>query len=415
MFDTSLASPPSEKVNVQRLLRRNPIASGAAILLLGLALSSCGKKGDGAQGRDNKPKAVGFVVVKQADVAVETELPGRTSPYRTSEVRPQITGIIRRRLFTEGALVHAGQSLYEIDARPYQAAFAEASANLSSAIANEEAARAVAERYKPLAAIEAVSKQDYSNAVGAARQASAGVAQRRAQLDTARINLRYTSVPAPITGRIGRSLVTDGGLVTANQATAIAQITQLDPIYVDIQQSAAQLIAMRRAFGGTGGAADVRLRLEDGSDYGVTGKVKFTDTIVDEGTGTVTLRAEFPNPDGLLLPGMFVRARLAQATQRGVILVPQSGVQRSAQGQPQVWIVGPGNKAELRQITAPRTQGTDWVVTDGLKPGDRVIVQGTGNLKPDQAVKAVPASAPQRVAPPGKGGAGGPGQPGQAR
>ncbi len=241
------------------------------------------------------------------------------------------------------------------------------------------------------------------------------MAQRRAQLDTARINLRYTSVPAPITGRIGRSLVTDGGLVTANQATAIAQINQLDPIYVDIQQSAAQLIAMRRAFGGAGGAAEVRLRLEDGSDYGITGKVKFTDTIVDEGTGTVTLRAEFPNPDGLLLPGMFVRARLAQATQRGVILVPQTGVQRSTQGQPQVWIVGANNKAEIRQITAPRTQGTDWVVTDGLKPGDRVIVQGTSNLKPDQAVKAVPASAPQRVAPPARGGAGGPRQPGQAR
>jgi membrane fusion protein (multidrug efflux system) len=414
VFDTSLASPPSEKVNVQRLLRRTPIASGAAILLLGLALSSCGKKAEGARGQDNKPKAVGFVVVQQTDVPVETELPGRTSPYRTSEVRPQITGIIRRRLFTEGALVHAGQSLYEIDARPYQAAFAEASANLSSAIANEEAARAVAERYKPLAAIEAVSKQDYSNAVGTARQASAGVAQRRAQLDTARINLRYTSVPAPITGRIGRSLVTDGGLVTANQATAIAQINQLDPIYVDIQQSAAQLIAMRRAFGSTGGAADVRLRLEDGSDYGVTGKVKFTDTIVDEGTGTVTLRAEFPNPDGLLLPGMFVRARFAQAVDKGVFLVPQTGVQRNVQGEPLVWIAGAGDKAERRKITVSRTDGTNWVVTSGLKAGDRVLVQGIGTLKPDQAIKPVPADAPQHVGPPKKGG-GRPGQSGSGR
>jgi membrane fusion protein (multidrug efflux system) len=400
---------------VQRLLRRTPIASGAAILLLGLALSSCGKKAEGGRGQDNKPKAVGFVVVQQTDVPVETELPGRTSPYRTSEVRPQITGIIRRRLFTEGALVHAGQSLYEIDARPYQAAFAEASANLSSAIANDEAARAVAERYKPLAAIEAVSKQDYSNAVGTARQASAGVAQRRAQLDTARINLRFTSVPAPITGRIGRSLVTDGGLVTANQATAIAQINQLDPIYVDIQQSAAQLIAMRRAFGSAGGAADVRLRLEDGSDYGVTGKVKFTDTIVDEGTGTVTLRAEFPNPDGLLLPGMFVRARLAQAVDKGVFLVPQTGVQRNVQGEPLVWIASPDDKVERRQITVSRTDGTNWVVTGGLKAGERVLVQGIGTLKPGQEVKPVPADAPQRVGPPKKGGAGRPGQPGSGR
>jgi membrane fusion protein, multidrug efflux system len=415
VFDTSLASPPSEKVNVPRLLRRTPIASGAAVLLLALALSGCGKKGDGARGQDSRPKAVGFIVVQQTDVPVETELPGRTNPYRTSEVRPQITGIIRRRLFTEGALVHAGQSLYEIDARPYQAAFAEASANLSSAIANEEAARAVAERYKPLAAIEAVSKQDYSNAVGVARQASAGVAQRRAQLDTARINLRYTSVPAPITGRIGRSLVTDGGLVTANQATAIAQINQLDPIYVDIQQSAAQLIAMRRAFGGTGGAADVRLRLEDGSDYGVTGKVKFTDTIVDESTGTVTLRAEFANPDGLLLPGMFVRARFAQAVDKGVFLVPQTSVQRNVQGEPLVWIAGPGDKAERRNITVSRTDGTNWVVTSGLKAGEHVLVQGIGSLKPGQAIKPVPADTPQRVGPPRKDGAGRPGQSGPGR
>jgi len=399
---------------VQRLLRRTPIASGAAILLLGLTLSSCGKKGDAARGPDGKPKSVGFVVVAQADVPVETELPGRTSAYRTSEVRPQITGIIQRRLFTEGALVRAGQPLYEIDARPYQAAFAEATANLSSALANEEAARAVAERYKPLAAIEAVSKQDYSNAVGVYRQASAAVAQRRAQLDTARINLRYTSVPAPIAGRIGRSLVTDGGLVTANQATALAQINQLDPIYVDIQQSAAQLIALRRSFGkNDGAAADVKLKLEDGSDYGLSGRVQFAETIVDERTGTVTLRAQFPNPDGLLLPGMFVRARLAQATQRGVFLVPQMGVQRDTRGQPQVWIVGADNKAELRPIVAPRTQGPDWVVTEGVKPGERIIVQGTNNLKPGQAIKPVPASTPQRVAPPGKGGAGRPGQAGQ--
>lgn len=404
----------SDKVNVQRPIRRTTAACGAVFLLLGLSLAGCGNKQDGP-GRDDKPKSVGFVLVNQTDVPVETELPGRTSAYRTSEVRPQITGIIQRRLFTEGALVRAGQPLYEIDARPYQAAFAEATANLSSALANEEAARAVAERYKPLAAIEAVSKQDYSNAVGLYRQASAAVAQRRAQLDTARINMRYTSVPAPIAGRIGRSLVTDGGLVTANQATALAEINQLDPIYVDIQQSAAQLIALRRSFGkNDAGSADVKLKLEDGSDYGISGRLQFAEAIVDERTGTVTLRAQFPNPDGLLLPGMFVRAHLAQATQRGVFLVPQTGVRRNTQGQPQVWIAGSDNKAELRDIVAPRTQGPDWVVTEGIRPGDRIIVQGTNNLKPGQAIKPVPASAPQRVAPPGKGGAGGPRQPGQA-
>jgi membrane fusion protein (multidrug efflux system) len=400
---------------VQRPFRRTQIASGAALLLLGLTLAGCGGK-PGGRGQDNKPKSVGFMLVQQADVPVEIVLPGRTNAYRTSEVRPQINGVIRRRLFTEGALVRAGQPLYEIDPLPYQAAFAEATANLSSAIASEEAARAVAERYKPLADIEAVSKQDYTNALSAARQASAGVAQRRAQLDTARINLRYTSVPAPITGRIGRSLVTDGGLVTANQATALAQINQLDPIYVDIQQSSAQLVALRRSFGkADGNAAAVKLQLEDGSDYGITGQVKFAETIVDQSTGTVTLRAEFPNPNGLLLPGMFVRARLAQAVQNGVILVPQMGVSRNAQGQPQVWIAGKDGKAEQRTISADRTFGTDWVVTAGLKPGDRVIVQGTGSLKPGQKIKAVPATAPQYVGPPRKKGAGGSEQSGSGR
>lgn len=383
--------------------------------MLGLTLAGCGKK-QGGPGQDTKPKSVGFVLVNQADVPVETELPGRTSAYRTSEVRPQITGVIQRRLFTEGALVRAGQPLYQIDSRPYQAAFAEATANLSSALANEEAARAVAERYKPLAAIEAVSKQDYSNAVGVYRQASAAVAQRRAQLDTARINMRYTSVPAPISGRIGRSLVTDGGLVTANQATALAEINQLDPIYVDIQQSAAELVALRRAFGKSGaGSAEVKLKLEDGSDYGLTGRLQFAETIVDQRTGTVTLRAQFPNPDGLLLPGMFVRARLAQAVQRNVFIVPQVGVQRDSTGAPQVWLAGKDDKAELRPVTVARTDGVNWVVTAGVRAGERVIVQGTSNLKPGQAIKPVPASAPQRVVPPGKGGAGGPGQPGQAR
>ncbi len=411
-----LTAPPplkSEKVNVQRHFRRTQTAAGTALVMLALALAGCGAK---APSGDPKPKAVGYVLVTRSDVPVESVLPGRTNAYRTSEVRPQINGLILRRLFTEGALVHAGQPLYEIDPQPYRAALAEASANLMSALANQEAARALADRYRPLAEIEAVSKQDYTNALGASRQADAAVSQRRAQLETARINLRYTSVPAPITGRIGRSLVTDGGLVTANQATALAQINQLDPIYVDIQQSAAQLLAIRRGLDGVAdGSVEVRLQLEDGSDYGRTGRVKFAETIVDEATGTVTLRAEFPNPDGLLLPGMFVRARLAQTIDKGVFLVPQVGVQRSAQGQAQVWIAGPDNKAELRQITAARTLGPDWVVTTGIRPGDRVIVQGTGSLKPGQAIKPVPASAPQRIVPPGAGGAGGPGPSGRAR
>lgn len=403
-------------------LRRTLTASGAPLLLFVLALAGCsgGKdaaSGNGAPGTNGAAKTVGFVIVRQADVPVENELPGRTSAYRTSEVRPQITGIIRKRLFTEGAFVRAGQALYQIDPQPYQAAFNEASANLRSALASQEAARALADRYHPLAEIDAVSKQEFSNAVAAARAADAAVAQRRAQLETARINLGYTNVPAPISGRIGRSLVTDGGLVTANQATALAQINQLDPIYVDIQQSAAQLIALRRALGEKtveSGSTAVQLRLEDGSDYGHTGRLQFAETLVDERTGTVTLRAEFPNPEGLLLPGMFVRARVAQSVERGAFLIPQAAVLRDALGAPQVWVAAPDDKAQLRSITVARTHGTDWVVTSGVKAGERIIVQGTSSLQEGQALKPVPADTPQHVGPP-RNAADGQAQPGAGR
>jgi membrane fusion protein (multidrug efflux system) len=376
-------------------------------------LQGCGK----APAPPVKDKNVGFVVVKQGDSSVFADLPGRTSAYQTSEVRPQITGVIRRRLFTEGALVKAGQPLYEIDPSIYNAAASEADANLKSAVANAEAARAIADRYKPLAQIEAVSKQDYTNAVAAARQADATIAQRKAQLETARVNLRFTTVPAPITGRIGRSLATVGALATAGQATSLAQINQLDPIFVDIQQSASQMISLRRALAKDGQAptdAQVQLALEDGSDYGVAGRVKFSETLVDPTTGTVTLRAEFPNPQNLLLPGMFVRARFAQIVERGIFLVPQAAVTRDASGKAQVFIVGPGDKIEIRKIDAERTEGINWVVKGGLKAGDRIVVQGSNGLKPDQKVKAVPADTPQKVAPPGQNGAGSGSRPGAA-
>jgi len=382
------------------------IAFGLACSLP-LALAGCGSTGDTsgrAGGAAGAPKQVGFVVVQPQDVPLITELPGRTSAYRISEVRPQVSGIIRRQLFTEGALVRAGAPLYEIDPRPYRAAADEADANLASAIASAEAARALAERYRPLAEIEAVSKQDYTNALAAARQAEAAVAQQRAARETARINLGFTEVPAPITGRIGRSAVTVGALVTANQADALAQINQLDPIYVDIQQSSADLLALRRmlAQGGVAPAsAEVRLILEDGSEYPAVGQVRFAETLVDQSTGTVTLRAEFPNAQGLLLPGMFVRARFSQAVDRGAYLVPQTAVTRDAKGVPELWVVGADNKAEQRKLVAPRTQGTNWVVTRGLKPGDRVIVQGTGALHPGMTIKPVPADTPQPIAPPG--------------
>ncbi|HWJ69419.1 MAG TPA: efflux RND transporter periplasmic adaptor subunit [Sphingobium sp.] len=384
---------------------------GPAALLTALFLAGCGAQSDGG-GRaaaGDGPTQVGYVVLQAQDVPLVTELAGRTSAYRASDVRPQISGVIRRRLFTEGAIVRAGQPLYEIDPLPYRAAAAEAEANLASAIASATAARATADRYKPLVAIEAISQQDYTNAVGAAQQAEAAVAQRRAARETARINLGYTNVPAPITGRIGRSAVTVGALVTANQADALAQINQLDPIYVDIQQSASELLALRKLLARGGAAptsADVRLLLDDGSEYDSIGRVQFAETMVDEATGTVTLRAEFANPQGWLLPGMFVRARFTQALDRGAYLVPQAAVTRDETGEALLYVVGKDDKADQRKIVAPRTQGEYWVVTSGVQPGDRIITQGTGRLRPGAAIKPVPADTPQPVVPPGRGPAG---------
>lgn len=381
------------------------VASALTGVLI-LALSACGSNGKSEQsGRDKVPQ-VGFIVAQAQDIPQITELSGRASAYRSSEVRPQISGVVRRQLFTEGSVVRAGQPLYEIDAAPYRAANAEAEANLASALATAEAARATAERYKPLAQIEAISKQDYTNAVAAAGQAEAAVAQRRAARETSRINLGYTAVPAPITGRIGRSAVTVGALVTANQTTPLAQINQLDPIYVDIQQSSAQLLALRRQLADGNGApaasADARIILEDGTDYNVVGRVKFSEAIVDTATGTVTLRAEVGNPQGWLLPGMFLRARFSQGVDRSAFLIPQQAISRDNKGAAQLFVVTKDGKAEQRQVEAPRIQGGFWVVTRGLKAGDRVIVQGTANLRQGQALKAVAVRTPQQVAADGK-------------
>lgn len=386
---------------------RTPLPLLATVLVLGLGGCGAGKDKDGRG--PSGPVEVGYVVVQQTSVPVVTELSGRTSAYQTSEVRPQVSGIIRRRLFVEGSLVHKGQTLYEIDPSLYRAATAQASANLASAQANAEATRIKAERYRPLAEMEAVAKQDYTDAAAQARQAAAAVAQNRAALQTARINLNFTRVPAPITGRIGRSLFTEGALVTASQADPLTNIQRLDPIYVDIQQSSADLLSLRRALT-SGGAvpttAVVRLKLEDGSDYGLTGTVEFAEAVVDATTGTVTLRARFANPQGLLLPGMFVRASFAQALDTSAYLVPQTAVSRDPKGNATVYVVGPGNKAMQRTVTATRAQGTNWVVTDGLNPGDKVITEGIGRLKANDVVRPVPAGSPQRIDPSGNGGKG---------
>lgn len=380
-----------------------------AFALVGAAaLAACSNQAEqagdrGARGERGGPAQVGFVVVQQTSVPLVTELAGRTVAFQSSEVRPQVSGVIQKRFFEEGAIVRRGEPLYQIDPSIYRAAVNEATANVASARATAEAARVRAERFRPLAAIEAVSKQDYTDALATQRQAEATIAQNRAQLETARINLRFTTVPAPITGRIGRSLFTVGALVTASQADPLTTIQQLDPIYVDIQQSAAALLQLRRRLASGGvlpASATVRLKLEDGSDYGATGTVEFSEVVVDQQTGTVTLRARFPNSNGLLLPGMFVRAVFAQAIETNAFLVPQTAVTRDPKGDATVWIVGSGNKAVQRTVQAVRAEGANWVVTGGLRPGDKVITQGTANLRPDAEIRPVPASAPQQPKPP---------------
>ncbi|MDG2534800.1 efflux RND transporter periplasmic adaptor subunit [Sphingomonas sp. HITSZ_GF] len=372
-----------------------------------MILASCGSGSQTAQKKGaGGPPTVGYVVVQPGEVPVVAELTGRVNPFQVSEVRPQVAGIVRKRFFTEGSIVRQGQTLYQIDPSLYAASVAEASANLQNARATAEAAKIKADRYKPLAEAEAVAKQDYTDAAAASRQANAQVAQTGAQLRTAKINLNFTRVPAPITGRIGRTLVTEGALVTTNQTDPLAVIQRLDPIYVDIQQSSTELLALRRALAQQGvspGSASVRLKLEDGSEYGSAGTVQFSEVMVDQTTGTVTLRASFPNPEGLLLPGMFVRAVFTQAIDTRAYLVPQQAVSRDAKGSAQLWVVGPDNKAVRRDVVADRTQGAFWVITGGLNPGDKVITQGIANLKPNAAIKPVPADSPQKIEAPRKG------------
>lgn len=347
-----------------------------------------------------------MVTLATEAVPLFVELPGRTAAFEISEVRPQVSGIITARNFTEGSLVTKGQTLYRIDPSLYEASAAQARANLASAEAARVSAQALAERYKPLAAIEAVSKQDYTNAVASAQQAAAAVAQNRAALQTSAINLRFTRVPAPISGRIGRSLFTTGALVTSGQTEPLATIQRLDPIFVDIQQSSADLLALRRALakdGVTPSSATVSLQLEDGSDYGPTGRVQFAEAVVDANTGTVTLRASFPNRSGLLLPGMYVRARLSQATVQNAILAPQAGITRDPRGRATALVIGPDNKAVLRSVVADRSVGNRWLVTAGLAAGDRLIVEGLSNIKPGQVVQPVPAGSKPRPRPPATG------------
>jgi membrane fusion protein, multidrug efflux system len=373
-----------------------------SIATAAVVLAACGQKQSAPQ---QQTPEVGVVTLQPTAVPVVTELPGRTNAFLVAQVRARVDGIVLRREFTEGAIVKAGQRLYKIDPAPYIAALNSAKATLAKAQANLVTQNALVARYKVLVAANAVSKQDYDNAVAAQGQAQADVDAGKASVDTAQINLGYTDVISPVTGQVGISQVTPGAYVQASQATLMSTVQQLDPMYVDLTQSSLDGLKLRRDVQEgrlkTSGpnAAKVTLVLEDGRSYKEQGKLQFTDVTVDQTTGSVTVRALFPNPDRVLLPGMFVRARIEEGVNDSAYLVPQIGVQHDQKGQASVLIVDSANKVESHVIQTSGTQGQDWIVDGGLNPGDRVIVQGTEKVRPGATVKAVDAQLPPPPAP----------------
>lgn len=367
-----------------------------------ILLTSCnGKKPAGAP--PSGPPEVGVITVKTERVALTTELSGRTVPHLIAEVRPQVSGIIKKRLFTEGSDVKAGQLLYQIDSATFDAGYASAKASEARVEAALVSLRTTEQRYRELVKIKAVSQQDYDNAFAAVKQSEAELAYAKAAVESARINLAYTKIVAPISGRIGRSAITDGALVTANQPTALATIQKLDSMFVDVTQSTSDMLKLKQNLANgvmkKSNSAKVGLILEDGSLYPLKGTLKFSEVTVDQSTGSVTLRAIFPNPKESLLPGMFVRAILEEGINENAILIPQRGVTRNSKGDAMVMIIGAEEKAEPRPIKVVRTVGDSWLVSGGLKSGDRVILEGLQKARPGTAVKAVPfGSAPAKPA-----------------
>lgn len=378
------------------------IKSAGAIALICASAFVAGCNQQPAAAPPAQAPAVEVYTVAAQPLPITTELPGRTSAYQVAEVRPQVSGIIQKRLFVEGANVTAGTSLYQIDAATYQATVNSAQATLAKAQANLLTSQPKVARYKELVEIEGVSKQEYDDAVAANEQAKAEVAAAQAALETATINLKYTQVSAPISGRIGRSSVTPGALVTANQTTALTTVQQLDPIYVDVTQSSNDLLRLKREMDSGSlkksgnGQAKVTLLLADGTTYAESGKLQFSDVTVDQGTGNVTLRALFPNPKFDLLPGMYVRAVLESGVNEKAIVVPQRGVSRNQKGQATALVLNKENIVEPRVIETSGTIGDKWLVTSGLAEGDRVIVEGLQKVKPGapaQVAQPAPAAA----------------------
>ncbi|WP_423758338.1 efflux RND transporter periplasmic adaptor subunit [Burkholderia sp. NLJ2] len=376
-------------MRVERVPYRLITVAAAAVFL-----AACGKK---ESAPPPQTPEVGVVTVQPQAVPIFSELPGRTSAFLVAQVRARVDGIVLRREFTEGTDVKAGQRLYKIDPAPYLAALNSAKATLAKAQANLVTQNALVARYKVLVAANAVSKQDYDNAVATQGQAAADVAAGKAAVDTAQINLGYTDVVSPITGRVGISQVTPGAYVQASQATLMSTVQQLDPVYVDLTQSSLEGLKLRqdvqsgRLKTSGPGAAKVSLILEDGKTYAEPGKLQFSDVTVDQATGSVTIRAVFPNPGRVLLPGMFVRARIEEGVNENAFLVPQIGVTHDQKGQAIAMVVNAGSKVEPRPLKTTGMQGQNWIVEGGLAAGDQVIVQGGAKVRPGATVKSVPA------------------------
>ena len=375
----------------------------STVFLLSLTLlAGCDKKppAKAASG----PVEVGVVTVSPTPVTLTRELPGRTSAFRVAEVRARVNGIVLKRLFTEGSDVKEGQRLFTIDPAPYRAALDSAKAALARAEANVANARLQAQRYTELVADNAVSRQEHDNAMATLKASEADIAAGRAAVQAAQINLGYTTVTSPVSGRIGRSAVTEGAYVQQAQATLLATVQQLDPVYVDLAQSSAEALRLRRDLeegrlqSAGRGQAKARLVLEDGREYGEVGALQFADVTVDPGTGSIVLRALFPNPRAELLPGMFVRARLEQGVNPQALLVPQQAVTRDQKGVPTALVVDAQQKVERRQLVTDRAVGDAWLVTSGVQPGDRVIVEGLQKVRPGAEVKAVPAAGSRQAA-----------------
>lgn len=365
-----------------------------AVLAIISVLSACGKPPGGPPPAAGTP-VMGVMTVHTQPVVLQTELPGRTSPYLIADVRPQVNGIIKARNFREGSDVKAGEVLYQINPASYQAAYDNSVAALAKAEASVKTARLKASRYKDLVAIKAVSQQDYDDAVATLGEAEADVVSARANVETSRINLDYAKVDAPISGRIGKSSVTPGALVTASQSTALTTIQQLDPIYVDVTQSSTALLNLKQALADgelqkSGNGAKVKLVLENGRTYAQEGTLQFSDVTVNQDTGAVTLRAVFPNPKADLLPGMFVRAVLQEGVRQQGLLVPQQAVSRDGAGKPMAFVVNANGVLEQRSLVTDRAIGDQWLVTSGLKEGDQLVVDGQQRASAGVKVKVVP-------------------------